>query len=128
MRETGRAKHWDRLEALARAEVRAVLGEFDPELRTSAGAVTVRYETVPEEAPAAAGLGDDLLGLFIGPDFEAEDGHGSLPPQIFLFLESIWDYCDGDETAYREEVRTTFLHELGHYLGLDEEDVEERGL
>ena len=30
--------------------------------------------------------------------------------------------------AYREEVRITYLHELGHYLGWDEDEVAERGL
>ena len=33
-----------------------------------------------------------------------------------------------DETTYRQEVRTTLLHELGHYLGLDEDDLDDRGL
>jgi len=36
--------------------------------------------------------------------------------------------CEAEEDAYREEVRITFLHELGHYLGLDEGDLSERGL
>ena len=51
-----------------------------------------------------------------------------VPPQILLFLANLWDYADGDEALFREEVRTTYLHELGHYLGLDELDLEERGL
>jgi predicted Zn-dependent protease with MMP-like domain len=29
---------------------------------------------------------------------------------------------------FREEVATTLLHELGHYLGLDEGDLTDRGL
>jgi predicted Zn-dependent protease with MMP-like domain len=29
---------------------------------------------------------------------------------------------------YREEIRATFPHEPGHYLGLDEGDLEARGL
>jgi predicted Zn-dependent protease with MMP-like domain len=28
----------------------------------------------------------------------------------------------------RGEIRTTFLHEVGHFLGLDEDDLIERGL
>ena len=34
----------------------------------------------------------------------------------------------GDEADYKEEVRITYFHELGHYLGLEEDDLEERGL
>lgn len=51
-----------------------------------------------------------------------------IPPQIILFLENLWDFSDGDEAIYREEIRITLLHELGHYLGLDELDLEDRGL
>jgi predicted Zn-dependent protease with MMP-like domain len=51
-----------------------------------------------------------------------------MPPQIILFLENIWDVAETDEKLFRDEVRTTFLHELGHYLGLDEDDLTERGL
>ena len=32
------------------------------------------------------------------------------------------------EEFFRDEVHTTYLHELGHYLGLDEDDLTERGL
>ena len=45
-----------------------------------------------------------------------------------LFLENLWWEACEKETDYRREVRTTFLHELGHYLGLEEIDLEERGL
>ena len=47
---------------------------------------------------------------------------------IWLFLENIWDYAGRDTAAYREEVRVTYVHELGHYLGLDEDDLEVRDL
>ncbi|MBL9126699.1 MAG: metallopeptidase family protein, partial [Verrucomicrobiales bacterium] len=47
---------------------------------------------------------------------------------ILLFLENLWEFVEGDSDGYYEEVRTTYLHELGHYLGLDEIDLEERGL
>jgi predicted Zn-dependent protease with MMP-like domain len=75
------------------------------------------------------GLSPDILGLFIGePHTHEEDGRGGLPPQIMLFLANLWDFAEADEDIYREEVHTTFMHELGHYLGLDEDDLEERGL
>jgi len=51
-----------------------------------------------------------------------------MPPQIILFLENLWDFAEGDEEMFREEVATTLLHELGHYLGLDEDDLTDRGL
>jgi predicted Zn-dependent protease with MMP-like domain len=49
-------------------------------------------------------------------------------PRIVMWLGNIWEMCEAQEEAYREEVRVTFLHEIGHYLGLDEEDLTQRGL
>ena len=34
----------------------------------------------------------------------------------------------GVEEIFADEVHTTFMHELGHFLGLDEDDLYERGL
>ena len=45
-------------------------------------------------------------------------------PRIRLFLDNLWDFSGEDMAAFREEVKTTLLHELGHYLGLDEDQVE----
>ena len=33
-----------------------------------------------------------------------------------------------NEEALRREVRRTLIHEIGHYLGLSEEDLHARGL
>ena len=33
-----------------------------------------------------------------------------------------------DEDQLREEVETTVLHEIGHYFGLDEDDLDRIGL
>jgi hypothetical protein len=51
-----------------------------------------------------------------------------LPAQMILFLENLWDLGEADEKVFCEEVRTTFLHELGHFFGLNEDDLTERGL
>ena len=70
----------------------------------------------------------DLLGLFSGHAFPDEVSDPPAPPQVYLFLENLWDYCEEDKTTFAEEVRITYLHELGHYLGLEEDDLESRGL
>ena len=51
-----------------------------------------------------------------------------MPPQIILFLENLWDFAAGDEEVYLDEVHVTYIHELGHYLGLNEEELDARGL
>ena len=67
------------------------------------------------------------MGLFTGAEF-ADAGAEVLPPQIILFLGNLWDFAGGDEEIFRDEIHTTYLHELGHFLGLDEEDLTDRGL
>ncbi|TVR49306.1 MAG: metallopeptidase family protein [Puniceicoccaceae bacterium] len=123
------ATAWSHLVKLADREVRAALRALPPELKEAAAAIPVSYEPFPGEDLQADGLEADLLGLFVG-EAHAETGmtHPPLPPQIFLFLENLFDYCEGDLAAYCDEVRTTYLHELGHYFGWDEDDLAERGL
>ncbi|MGD0537483.1 MAG: metallopeptidase family protein [Verrucomicrobiota bacterium] len=120
---------WSRLLSLARAEVADTLRRLPARLRREAEPLPVIYERVPNAAILADGFEPDLLGLFVGPAFEDEvSGAPDVPPQVLLFLENLWKFAGGDEPIYREEVRTTYLHELGHYLGLDEADLEDRGL
>ena len=49
-------------------------------------------------------------------------------PAITFFLAELWDYCGEDLPTFDEEVRITYIHEFGHYLGLDESELESRGL
>jgi predicted Zn-dependent protease with MMP-like domain len=118
---------WKKLRALARAEVEATLAALPAPLRERAEKLPVTFEGVPNAGLQADGIEADTLGLFTGAEF-AEEGTVPLPPQIILFLENLWDFAEGNEETYREEVHTTYLHELGHYLGLDEDALTERGL
>jgi len=129
MSEQAPNPHWGRLVAMAQAELRRTLRKLPRRLRGQAQTLPVTCEPRPSAALLAEGYEPDLLGLFVGPSFaEGESAACDLPPQIILFLENLWDLAEGDEAAYRRETRTTYLHELGHYLGLDELDLEERGL
>jgi len=119
--------NWKKLCALATAEVEATLAALPKPLRERAGKLPVTFEHLPNAGLQADGIEPDTLGLFTGPEF-ADEGNVPLPPQIILFLENLWDFAEGDEVIFREEVRTTFLHELGHYLGLDEDEIAGRGL
>jgi predicted Zn-dependent protease with MMP-like domain len=120
---------WARLLAISEDEVSRVLHAIPEALRSAAEAVTLVYENFPNVALVKEGIEFDTLGLFIGEAFA--DGEKSLnlvPPEIVLYLANIWDLVEQDEEFFRDEVRATYLHELGHYLGLDEEDLIDRGL
>jgi predicted Zn-dependent protease with MMP-like domain len=120
---------WQKLHALALAEVESTLAALPAPLRERAQALPVTFERHPNAAHRRDGIEPDTLGLFVGPEFADEENNTlPLPPQIILFLENIWELAEADEEFFRDEVHTTYLHELGHYLGLDEDDLFERGL
>jgi len=119
--------NWEKLCAIASAEVEATVSALPKPLRVRAEGLPVTFERRPNADLQADGIEPDTLGLFTGAEFVG-DGNIPLPPQIMLFLENLREFAEGDEVVFREEVRTTFLHELGHYLGLDEDELTERGL
>ena len=119
--------NWEKLCTVASREVEGTLAALPKPLREQAKQLPVTLEHVPNAGLQADGIEPDTLGLFTGPEF-ADEGNVPMPPQIILFLENLWNLAEGDEKIFREEVQTTFLHELGHYLGLDEDELTERGL
>ena len=118
---------WKKLCAVASAEVETTLTALPKPLRERAEKLPVTFEREPNAGLQADGIERDTLGLFTGPEFAAEEDV-PMPPQIILFLENLWDFAEGNEKTFRDEVRTTLLLELGHYLGLDEDELTERGL
>ena len=118
------------LERIAKTEVAALRLELPREMARRAAEVPVVMLPQPTKAMVRDdGIDPDLLGLFVGPNCaEGVESGDPLPPEILLFLDNLWDYAEGDENLFREEVRVTYYHELGHYLGLEEGDLEDRGL
>ena len=96
-------------------------------MRERAVKLPVTFEPHPNEDLQADGIEVDTLGLFTGAEF-VEENDWPLPPQIILFLENIWDVAETNDKRFCDEVRTTFLHELGHDLGLCEDELTNRGL
>lgn len=118
-----------KLTATALEVVNATLRSLPDALRKPAKDVHVVFEDHADAELVAQGFEPDILGLFVGDPVGT--GSGSLqpmPPQIVLYVGSLWDYADRDRDVFREEVRLTYLHELGHFFGWDEDEVAERGL
>lgn len=118
-----------RLTQLAADAVGAAQRQLPAELRTLARDVPVHYEAAPSAELLAAGFEPDILGLFTGNPHGTEFAHDQpAPPHILLYLESLWEFAGEDVPTFREEVRLTYLHELGHYFGWDEDELASRGL
>jgi predicted Zn-dependent protease with MMP-like domain len=69
---------------------------------------------------------DSLYGLYQGtPLPERTWGHGNdLPDRITLYQRVIEEDCE-DEDEVRAVIGETLIHEVGHYFGLSEEEIEE---
>lgn len=117
------------LTPIAAAAVGGAQRQLPPDLRALARQVPVHYEQKPHADVLADGFPPDILGLFSGTAYDQEIAQDQLqPPEILLYLDNLWDMAEGDMEIFRDEVRITYLHELGHYLGWDEDEVAARGL
>ena len=118
-----------RLTQIAADTVGAAQRQLPPEIRPLARGVAVHYERLPAADVIADGFPDDILGLFTGRAHGTElSDDNPAPPQILLYLEHLWEFAENEVEMFREETRLTYLHELGHYLGWDEDQIAARGL
>jgi predicted Zn-dependent protease with MMP-like domain len=91
--------------------------------------VVVVVEDYPsvEDAESADIQRDELLGLFHGVSrLESEwygGASGQLPDRVVLYKRNIEAVCSTKEELV-EEIRLTVLHEIGHYFGLSDEEIE----
>ncbi len=102
-------------------------------IRASLNNLDIVVEDVP--GPEAEGAfdphghehGDTLLGLYVGvPLVERYAADPLMPDCIYIYRLPILSMCDTHDAVVRE-VRTTLLHEIGHYLGLSEQDLDRLG-
>jgi len=68
---------------------------------------------------------DSLYGLYQGtPLPERTWGYGNtLPDRVTIFQKPIEEDCE-DEDDVRDVIGETLIHEVGHYFGLSEEEIE----
>ncbi len=114
------------------ALVQKAIEELPPKVRARLDELPVLVQNLPtpemlnEEEPP---LTPDLLGLFVGRHIFAQSTSSTpdAPGAIFLFRRNLLRACR-DEEELAHEIRITVQHEVGHLLGLDEDDLEDWGL
>ena len=68
-----------------------------------------------------------LFGLYQGvPMTEREGGDPMLPDKIVIYRQPILRSCS-TRTEAEYEIKTTLWHEIGHYLGMSEDDLHRLG-
>ncbi len=120
----------DDIEALVEEALQLV----HPTLQAYLANVVIVLDDVPDDEvlrsydPPASPLG--LLGYFSGHSLmerSTEDPWSMMPSTIVLYRKNLERHArDRDELI--EQLQLTLFHEMGHFLGLDEEDLEARGL
>ena len=98
--------------------VAEIVERMPPELKSEATRVQCIFrQWAPADRPA--------LGVYMS----FEPGVVSAAPgPIILYLGDILLQCERYSLNFQEQVRKTYLHELGHHFGLTETDLKERGL
>jgi predicted Zn-dependent protease with MMP-like domain len=116
-------------EAFERA-AREALENLPRSIREEAERVPLLIEDFPsEDLIEHEDVSPQILGIFIGvprTEAAATDQPSDLD-RIILFKRNLEKACR-DEKELVEEIRRTVTHEVGHYLGLDEDDLERLGI
>ena len=108
--------------------VEEALDSLPQEFRSHIRNVAVLVEDMPpnQPSPRAGQQRQLLLGLFHGVPstkksvFDLPTG----PDYIVLYQKNIEAVCSS-EAEVRKQIRLTVIHELGHYFGLDEEQLKD---
>jgi predicted Zn-dependent protease with MMP-like domain len=100
--------------------VRRAVDSLPAELRAAVRNLELSVEDEHPEDP-------DLFGLYEGvPLPERGDWAGSLPDRIRIFRRPLVESFP-DPAELEDEIRITVLHELAHYFGLDEDQLDNLG-
>jgi predicted Zn-dependent protease with MMP-like domain len=114
------------------AMARRAVDDLPDQIREFIGDVPIVIQNVPERDEKGRFVNNAplLLGECIGDHTEPDgalDPVTAMPSRIVLYKLNI-ERASVDKDDLAEQIRITVLHELLHYLGLDEDEVSSRGL
>ena len=110
-------------EGLAQQQIAEIQRALPEPIRTRATEVPVFFSRATDEKSGT------LLRIFEG--YTLMEGPPAQPdemPRITLFIDTLAQAANYRRKVFLREVRVTYLHELGHYFGWDEEQIANVGL
>jgi predicted Zn-dependent protease with MMP-like domain len=107
-----------------------VLESLPPVIRETVLTVPVLVQPKPtaEIADRAPHISPDVLGLFVGSSVGDQVSAPSGYPDVVLLFQRNLERAGRTRREVAREIKITLLHEYGHYLGFDEEELEHLGL
>jgi predicted Zn-dependent protease with MMP-like domain len=110
-----------------RRYVERALAGLPGQFREAADNVMVAVENSPtpdDEKGKRSRPDEPLMGIYRGIPLSERAGYQLVTPDVIaVFRKPLLRVCRNRREA-EEEVRLTVLHEFGHFLGLDEEQVD----
>jgi predicted Zn-dependent protease with MMP-like domain len=121
-------------DATVEAVVTEAIRACHPTIQAALANVPILLEELPSDEVCRAfdppRSPTELVGLMTGPSLMERDFYepwSQVPPTITFYRKNL-ERIAFDRERLLDEVRITLLHEVGHFLGLSEEDLEARGL
>ena len=92
--------------------------------------IVVKRRPTPDDlADAELGPGESMYGFYRGiPLTERDGGYNLVAPDVIDIYQEPLEDDFPDEAELIAEIRTTVLHELAHFFGIDDDRLEELGL
>ncbi len=111
--------------------VEQALDGLSPQIKEALDNVSVVVEPWPSaDELRGERLSPLIVGLFSGPSRDSrntEDPWSHMPAQIAIYQRNL-EYTCPSHNEMVEQLKITLWHEIGHWLGLSEEDLHDRGL
>jgi predicted Zn-dependent protease with MMP-like domain len=100
-----------------------ILNQIDPAVREALDNVSFVVEESPSDGDP------EQFGVYDGvPKSERGGGYTFVVPDRIVIFQKPLVEAFPDQRDLEEQVRITLLHEIGHHLGLDEDELDQLGL
>jgi predicted Zn-dependent protease with MMP-like domain len=112
--------------------VSAALEELPPQFQDALDNLDIQVRWAPtsdERRRSRLRPGHDLFGLYLGiPITKRTGGYSLVAPDVIVIYQRSHERACRSVEEMVQQARETLLHEIGHYMGIDEDRLRELGV